>query len=175
MALPLVHVAIENVTDPTYVKSLVIKPELNVDPTKPESLQLQEVYAGFITLQADNHAAPTARSTYRSFLPIEPLKIRFYGQPTLKDPEIQVAVCVSPAGFSDDDDEANVVSVDSASVELKSQTLPGVSGSPLCLLLSVDQAILNGRFHRIAYNVTVLSDFLSRIVDADLPERTKPE
>jgi hypothetical protein len=90
-----------------------------------ENTKLHEVYAGSIILQASNHDGHTARAIYKSFLPIDPFVLRFYGSPSVEKPTIKVAVCVSPGAFSDDD-EANTVAVDEASASLESQDqLPG--------------------------------------------------
>ena len=182
MALPVVAVTLGNATNPTYVNAVVLDSDNTTLPADPdgilnlslENTRLHEVYAGSIILQASNHNGSTARAIFKSFLPIEPSVIRFYGSPAVDTLTIKVAVCVSPGGFSDDDDEANTVSVDeaTAALELQSQ-LPGV-GPGICLILRVQMAILNGDFHRIACNVTVLSDNLNRREQHEFPDGTKP-
>ncbi len=79
-------------------------------------------------------------------------------RPRSKSPPIKVAVCVSPSASADDDDEANTVAVNGATASLEQETqLPGTPGG-WCLVLTVTIAVLNAIIHRIAYNVTVLSN-----------------
>jgi hypothetical protein len=181
MALPVVNVTLGSVANPTYVNAVVLDPDnpLPVDPNgilnlSIENTRLHEVYAGSIILQASNHSGSIARAIYKSFLPIEPSVLRFYGPASVEKPTINVAVCVSPGGFADDDDEANTVSVDEATAALELETLPGQQPG-FCLILKAQIAILSGDFHRIAYNVTVLGDNLNRREEHEFPDGTKPQ
>jgi hypothetical protein len=73
------------------------------------------------------------------------MKIRFYGTRAVDQPPIKVAVCVSPAGFSDDDDEASTVAVDSATASLALQSkLPGHPPA-ICLIYSNNAFVLHLR------------------------------
>jgi hypothetical protein len=51
-----------------------------------------------------------------------------------------------------------VAAVDEASLDLESRTFPGVSGSPLVLILRARLAVQNGAFHAFSYQVTLLVD-----------------
>lgn len=136
-------IAINDVEVPTHVES-------GVFPTiGAQEMVLQEVYAGNIIVQMNNGGAPTSRITYKTFLPLFGNTVRFYPGAEI----IESAVMVAPAGFSANEDEQFLCSIDGFDLKLEPQSLPG--GNPPCLVLSFDAALLNGTLHRVAYHVTV--------------------
>lgn len=92
---------------------------------------------------------------------------------------IAATVTVTPSSVADDDDEANVAAVDSASVRLEKQAFPAISGNPLCLVLRAKLAALNVTLHGVTYQVVVLSkprepDNEKALFISGLDDDTKP-
>ena len=120
-------------------------------PSGGEGTGQVEVYSGSVFLDRQDHHGPIVRDQYQVFLPIEGSTIQFYNHSTI----LESSVMVAPTGFAGDDDEANYCAVEDYAVILENESLPGVGGNPLCLVLLFSIAIQNGNLQRVSYNVTV--------------------
>ncbi|MCW4352442.1 hypothetical protein ONR57_03900 [Hoyosella sp. YIM 151337] len=94
------------------------------------------------------------REELTSYLPVAATTINSY---ETASQILDVTVTAAPSSVADDDDEATVAAVDSASVSLRPQTLPGVSGSPLCLVFRARVAAHKATIHAITYQVAIQS------------------
>lgn len=116
-----------------------------------------DVYTGWINLGANSHDGDTLRGQVASFLPIAPGTIKTYLDPESSDSKLLGAtVTVAPAVLALDEAET-IFGVDAASVALEANPgLPGVGGTPFCLVMRVDIAIQNGGLHKLTYQATTL-------------------
>ncbi len=140
-------VALHQLIDPTRASTIGF-----TDPTSDERERV-EFYAGIINIGFRGDGGQVHREKYQSFLPKDGgFHILTYAPGT----EIDATVICVPNSVAGDDDEANVAAVDTAIVQLKPQTFPGIGGNPLCLILDFKVAALNTTLHSVSYHVTII-------------------
>jgi hypothetical protein len=110
-----------------------------------------EVYTGWVRFEWYRGDEGVGHEEVVSFVPFAPQFV----QPYRNEP-LEIAVTAAPSAFADDDDEANVVAVDDASVALESQTFEGVAGPQFVLVLRATIGALSARILGFTYQVTVL-------------------
>jgi hypothetical protein len=122
-----------------------------------------DVYTGFIRV---DQAGPTGTGgvstlSVKAFLPMGGGKVWSYGNAQSvppPQPKIDTAVSASPSGWaclSDDEDEPATTSVDWARVDIEPQTIDGVLGKPLLLVLTLRLAVQRCTLFTVTYHVTV--------------------
>jgi hypothetical protein len=128
-----------------------------------------EVYSGSINMSIHSHG-PIFREQYSILIPMRDAHIRLYEG----GGELQVVPMVALGAFSGEDDEENLAAVDDFGVLLEPQSIPGVSGSPPCLVLYFRVALQNGNLYRVSYHVSVTFKPGSKFDDIDIPPDTVP-
>lgn len=123
------------------------------DPTTGEPTQFLEVFTGIIQL-GWNAGSTVDRWKIASFLPLsDSTDIHTYDGVSLFTDNMTCTVSV--ATFQLHEDEEGLAGVDNSRVVLEPQSFSGVGGSPGCLILVADLALMNGTMHSINYHVTV--------------------
>jgi hypothetical protein len=145
--------SLKEVKEPTHIQFVVVNPGMpHGDPPIPAQAFLIEVYAGNIAVQYEDNSRTIDHRHDTCFIPINNSTVQAYSET-----EIETTTCVSIANFTTAEEQANLVAVDRAVVKLEPQSIGGVAGTPMCLVLHVDLAVLNSNLRSIAYNVTVKS------------------
>jgi hypothetical protein len=108
------------------------------------------VYTGWVAVTFKGSGGVT-RETAVSFVPNGGGGVQTFNPGAV----VQATVTASLSSFGEGPD---VAAVDEASLDLESRTFPGVSGSPLVLILRARLAVQNGAFHAFSYQVTLLVD-----------------
>ena len=123
-----------------------------------------DVFTGWVGVNFRGDGGAVHRDNFESFLLTDSKAVHTF---TSENDILDVTVTVAPSSVADDDDEANVAAVDTASVRLEPQVFGGIAGTPLCLILRGKVAALNATVHAVTYQVTVLSR------PTDTPERDR--
>ncbi|BAT59097.1 hypothetical protein GJW-30_1_01626 [Variibacter gotjawalensis] len=144
-------IPIENVENPTIVRITTAVPDLTTGETSPASV---EFYADLILLNVSEGDGTLRRYRCRSFIPALPLVLRRYDE---FDALFDVAVTMSIAGSSDQDDESNLVSIDSVAVSRELTQFASTGQEENVLVLDFEIALLNATLLRASYTATVAS------------------
>ena len=156
-----VSVAIENVTDPLFLRvSDGLKTRVPGADGQPTTFSVaMEVYTGVVAPDFFGTDTNILQDEIRTFLPFEPMKIKAYPRGSIKD----VTATASLATITGAEDEAVLVGVDRVvSVQLESQANLGE-----CLVMRVELAALNAHILRYTYQVTLLVGEGAKIEELD--------
>jgi hypothetical protein len=164
------RLTLQQVNDPTHLSFIGIEP--GVPPAQDTSIAI-EIYAGNIAVQFENNDGMIVPRNDTCLIPIDKTTLVSYPLSDQDSKLVEITTCVSIANFTTAEDEANLVAVNSAFVKLERQSFPGVSGSPLCLVLHVHLAVLNSNIRSIAYNIAVKGPRGRKII-SDLNADTAP-
>ena len=139
--------------------------------TREERVRVEN-YSGWYKFDFSYHDTDAvAHVELALFLPYEPGSVWYYAEgPDL----ISTSVMVAPSSFLGDDDERNLIAVDSATVALEPQVFGGQAGSPECLVLRVNAAVSRGDLFRIAYSVNVVSSTRTSLKPIKLDDDDRP-
>lgn len=158
------HLEIKSVDSSRDLEAFVFS-----DAAKTNTVRM-EVYTGWIAFTFSAGGSLGAEEIV-SFVPIKTNVVRRYQPNDL----ITSTLTATLSAVADDDDESNLFALDRATVKLEPQVFGGVGGSPSCLVLRARVSALNGQLHRIAYQVTTLTNFIdSTGTDLPVDPDTKP-
>jgi hypothetical protein len=146
------NVRIKDVVSPRSLDTLTIRRGGNFQTFADE--RVLQVYTGWV---AATHGAggSLTRNIANSFVPLDGnrrVQTFLPGNVDLGDVEITVTAALSSFG-----DAPSVAAVDRASVTLEPQTIGGVGGNPLALVIQATLAAHEGNVHAFSYQVTVLA------------------
>jgi hypothetical protein len=114
-----------------------------------------DIYTGWIRVEFGNPGGDVSRETFTSFIPLGTKNSsgQFLVQGYPEGAEVIVSASIS--SFATADDADNTCAVDSATVQVVSQNLPGFAAQLLVLTgtMAYQAAMLN----RVSYQVTVLA------------------
>ena len=171
----MIRVSLAHIVQPTHLTVFATSVPGATSLPGNEKVRL-DIFSGWLNVNFSVGGGTVHRDTCRAFLVNEKKHIfKFVEEADLLD----VTVCMTPSSVGDDDDEANVAAVDSATVLVQPQTLPGIGGQQACPILQGRLAALSANIIAVAYHVVLLSKPTdipedARFLDGDLSSGTAP-
>jgi hypothetical protein len=140
-------------------------------PQDPDGSKRFEIYSGTVAVGWQDHSGTLQREEFTVLVPVEDTTVRLYFNGDLNQKTVMVAL----GGYTGDDDEENLASVDDFNVRLEPQSFASVGGTPPCLVLRFSLALLNGAIHRVSYNISLLMPPDGKIESEDVGGDARPQ